>query len=79
MSTKLTGYCEDWSCPSGISCKWHWGRSSTYAGMSEKQGRTILWKGARERDADSCDQYERDRVKPWLIPGRAALEDKSDG
>lgn len=74
--SRLTGYCEDWSCPAAVSCKWAWGRSAVYAAMSEEPGRTPLWKGPREQGAESCDRYQRDRVRKWLIPsfaGRAAL------
>lgn len=71
---KLTGFCEDWSCPAGISCAHHFGRSEVYAGMSVEPGATKLWKGPRTAGAESCSEYARDRVKSWLPLGRAALK-----
>lgn len=68
MAEKMDGYCEDWGCPAGGSCKWHWGRSAAYTAMSAEPGRTKLWKGPREPGAESCGLYQRDRVKSWLIP-----------
>lgn len=57
-------YCDDWSCPSGISCALHFGRSKEYAGMVMPPPETR----ARDRQGrDYCPEYKRDRPKKWLV------------
>jgi hypothetical protein len=63
-AVSLKVYCEDWACPAAVSCARHFGRSREYAGMRDRGYR--LEKFAREPGVDSCDQYERDKPRPWL-------------
>lgn len=72
--------CEDWECPAHRSCARHFGRSDAYAAMSEKHAPLVipvvtdrdaddrvLIEPARLPEADSCEFYERDGFKLWLV------------
>lgn len=85
MSERPQGYCDDWSCPAMVSCRWHFGRSRAYAGAAdleetERGPKANFWQGTRKPDPcdedqdgkipDSCEHYEFDRPRKWLLPQR---------
>jgi hypothetical protein len=72
MSEGRKGFCDDWSCPAAVSCKWHFGRSHDYASMANPT-RNDFWRGEREAGADSCRRYQFDQIKPWLVTSAAPL------
>lgn len=57
--------CDDWACPAMVSCARHFGRSLAYWAMSEEPRR--FEKGERRLGQDSCPDYERDKVRPWMV------------
>jgi hypothetical protein len=80
MRGRPEGYCDDWDCPALVSCRWHFGRSRAYAGAADLEEtcrgpRANFWKGKRVPDPDdetgkipdSCDRYEFDRPRKWLM------------
>jgi hypothetical protein len=72
--TERPTYCDDWSCPAAVSCAKHFGRSRAYYRMDDKARvghgpGTIYFRGIR----DSCERYEFDAIKPWLMPHAGAV------
>jgi hypothetical protein len=62
----VTVLCDDWACPSAISCALHFGRSQAYAEMRERT--PPIKKREREIGKDACGEYRTDRPKAWLMP-----------
>lgn len=69
--------CENWQCPASASCARSWGRSRQYWSMDRKHPKLV--RRMVSRADGSCDDYERDRPRPWLLkhagmPAFAALD-----
>ncbi len=61
-------YCQDWACPASASCRRHFGRSEAYWAMEED---AELFRGDRAVGEESCADYERDQIQPWMIEAYA--------
>lgn len=57
--------CDDWACPALVSCAHHFGRSLAYWAMTVEPQR--FEKGDRKAGKEACADYERDKVRPWMV------------
>lgn len=64
MTAAPRTYCDDWGCPAMVSCARAFVRSRDDHAM--RIG-AIVAKRPRKPGAESCPDYERDGVRPWLL------------
>lgn len=59
-------FCDDWGCPSWVSCARHFGRSREYSAMDHETP-VRFRAGPRAKDEPVCSEYRRDTPRPWLM------------
>lgn len=62
-------FCDDWACPSLWSCARSWGRSWPYWRFdieADSAEGVTLYKGPRNPQRASCEDYGRDTPRAWL-------------